>query len=283
MKLSAVYVTYNPDMDILKKSLETILELVDNIIIIDNSESDNWLNDFLYDNETIHIAKLNSNLGIAKALNIGYNLALESGSEWVLSMDQDSYVPTFIIDVYNEYIEKHQDKKIGALMPSFYLCHNAVNIIGGQDEECEDYMTSGSLVNLQAYKEVGGFNDELFIDMVDTDFGFKLIQHGYSIVRLKDVVMNHNIGNSTDISFLGKHLFYITNHNYIRRYYITRNLLYIRKIYKDQFKEYASPNLRILKSIIRIVLFEKDKLRKLESVRLGIKDFKNNRYGKYPY
>lgn len=283
MKLSAVYVTYNPDMGILKKSLETILQLVDNIIIIDNSESDNWSNDFKYENDKIHIENLKDNLGIAKALNIGYNIACESGSDWVLSLDQDSFVPTFIIDVYKEYIEEHPDKKIGALMPSFYLCPNAVNLIGGRDEECEDYMTSGSLVNLQAYKEVGGFNDELFIDMVDTDFGFKLIQLGYSIVRLKKVVMNHNIGNSTDISIFGKHLFYITNHNYIRRYYITRNLLYIRKIYKNQFKDYSSPYLRILKSVIRIVLFEKDKLRKLNSVSLGIKDFKNNRYGKYPY
>lgn len=283
MKLSAVYVTYNPDMGILKKSLETILQLVDNIIIIDNSESDNWSNDFKYENDKIHIENLKDNLGIAKALNIGYNLAYVSGSEWVLSLDQDSIVSSTIIDVYQEYLNKHPQKKIGALMPSFYLCPNAVNLIGGNDEECQDYMTSGSLVNLKAYKEVGGFSDELFIDMVDTDFGFKLLQHGYKIERLKDVVMNHNIGNSTDISVLGKHLFYITNHNYIRRYYITRNLLYIKKIYNNQFKEYSSPKLRIFKSLIRIILFEKDKWRKLKSVRLGIKDFKNNRYGKYSY
>jgi len=284
MKITAVFVAYNPDLEILNKSIDIISRQVDDIVIVDNSESSVLCNDKeLNDRDNVYIHILNKNLGIAKALNIGYQKAIDLQSDWVLSMDQDSIVGDNLIDEYQDFLSRHNSEKIGALMPSFYLCNNAVSIIGGKDEQSEDYMTSGSLVNLQAYIKSKGFADQLFIDMVDTDFGFKLILNGYKLFRLGSIVMHHNIGAAKDITIAGKHLFYITNHNYIRRYYITRNLLYIKKIYGNRFRNYSSPWYRIFKSIIRITAFEKDKLRKFRSIYWGIVDYKINRYDKYPH
>lgn len=284
MVISAVYVTYNPDVDLLIKSLAIIEKIVDDVIIIDNSENPEWINKTTIKNDpNVKLLQLHENCGIAKALNIGYNQAIANKSDWALSMDQDSIVDFDIIDKFKAFIENNQNERIGALMPSFYLCPNATKLKGGKDMETFDYMTSGSLVCLKAFKETGGFTDELFIDLVDTDFGFKLIKKQYKIFRLGGIVMHHNIGNSKSISVAGRHLFYVTNHNYIRRYYITRNLLYIKRKYGSQFKEYANPKYRIFKSIIRIIVFEKDKLRKFRSIYYGIKDYCNNRYGKYSY
>lgn len=282
MKVAAVYVTYNPQIEFLKMSLNLVKDQVDHVYIIDNSDI---TANCIYDlgDSFCTVISCGGNIGIAKALNLGLQEALNKNYDWVLSLDQDSLLPKSTIKEYNKFIIQNKHVKIGALMPSFYLCPNAIKLIGDNEEECHDYMTSGSLVNLKAFKKCGGFTNELFIDMVDTDFGFKLIQNGYKIFRLKNIVMHHNIGNSTDITFVGHHLFYITNHNYIRRYYITRNLLYLKKKYKNQFKEYNSPWFKISKSIIRIVLFEKDKFRKLISICYGIVDYQNQSYGKYSH
>lgn len=281
-KILALFVLYNPEEQVLINSVQSVIAQVNGILLIDNSE----VNHMLTISELLKDIKFNyiwneTNIGIASALNIGFKKAIEENYDWVLCMDQDSIIDPNTINVYLNFILQESSLNIGALMPSFTLCINALKVIGDQNREEYDYMTSGSLVSTKAYQESGGFDDKLFIDMVDTDFGFKLILKGYKILRISDILMHHNIGNAYEVSIKGHPLFYVTNHNYLRRYYITRNILYIHKVYGRQFKVYASPSFSIFKSIVRIILFEKDKIRKLISIKKGIVDYKNNRYGKY--
>ena len=123
----------------------------------------------------------------------------------------------------------------------------------------------------------------MFIDGVDFEFCWNLKRHGYSIYQLNNVLMQHQLGDSKEYSLWGKHLFYVTNHNYIRRYYMTRNSLYIRKLYSDIMPKPIVPFLPGLISLFKIIFFEKDVYRKLRARRLGIKDFKKNKFGKFDY
>lgn len=248
---------------------------------MDNSEKTDIKSYDILSQHNIRILSTNGNTGIANALNIGCQEAIKNGAEWVITMDQDSLVQKDIIKCYTKYLNHTSFNKIGALVPSFSLCPDSKLIIGGKDESVEDYMTSGSLINLNAYQKIDGFNEDLFIDMVDTDYGFRLLLNDYKIIRIGNIFMQHNIGNAKDISFLGKHLFFITNHNYIRRYYITRNLLWLAYVHGLSFSKYNHPYYQIFKSIVRLTLFENDKLRKLKSVIRGFKDYKRHRYGKY--
>ena len=73
------------------------------------------------------------------------------------------------------------------------------------------------------------------------------------------------------------------NHNYIRKYYMIRNGLYVWKKYhflnnKKFFKDYLKANWNM---IVEIILIEKDKFRKLKYCYLGIRDFFNDKMGKF--
>ena len=64
---------------------------------------------------------------------------------------------------------------------------------------------------------------------------------------------------------------------------MTRNSLYIRKLYSDIMPKPIVPFLPGLISLFKIIFFEKDVYRKLRARRLGIKDFKKNKFGKFDY
>lgn len=280
-KIAAIYTTYIPDLSQLQKSIETLGCQVDIVIIVDNSPSPDLESYKSLSRLNVKVICTHGNTGIADALNVGCNYAMGMNAGWAITMDQDSLVPNDIIRCYKEYLDKHSEEKIGAIVPSFALCPDAVKLTGGETEEIDDYMTSGSLISLRAFNKVRGFNEKLFIDMVDTDFGIKLLLNGYKIIRLGNVFMQHNIGNAKEIKLFNKHIAFITHHNYIRRYYITRNLLWLAKEYGKEFPKFNHPYFMIVKSIIRLLIFESDKKLKLKSIVKGIKDFKCERYGKY--
>ena len=95
--------------------------------------------------------------------------------------------------------------------------------------------------------------------------------------------MQHQLGNTQEVKLFGHHLFYVTHHNYIRRYYMARNSHYVKKLYGDIMPKSPWWRSNGFISILKIVFFEKDVLRKLKARRLGIQDFKNNKFGKFDY
>ena len=249
-----------------------------NVIIIDNTPN----RDLTIEGDNITYLPLNDNMGIAKALNEGFEIAKRLGSDYILTMDQDSSLPTNMIQEYMNFIEG-RNEKIGLVAPLINMYNGENKQVSDTYVKIDEAITSGSLIPLLAYNEVGGFKEEMFIDGVDFEFCWNLKRHGYSIYQLNNVLMQHQLGDSKEYSLWGKHLFYVTNHNYIRRYYMTRNSLYIRKLYSDIMPKPIVPFLPGLISLFKIIFFEKDVYRKLRARRLGIKDFKKNKFGKFDY
>jgi GT2 family glycosyltransferase len=65
-------------------------------------------------------------------------------------------------------------------------------------EPAEEYVdfciTSASCTNLNAWKNVGGFDEWLFIDLVDNDFCKRIIVSGYKILRINSLVLDQEFG-----------------------------------------------------------------------------------------
>lgn len=283
MRQAAIFILYNPNEELVLRNLECVLKQIEHVYIIDNSESSLYTIDWRKIS-CVSYYSCNGNKGIAYALNLGCKKAMDDGYTWALTMDQDSFIPDNMVADYSSFINTFSvNNKIGALMPEYSICYNSKKERSNVTLRVVDYMTSGSFIFLPAYNQVGGFNDTLFIDMVDRDFGLKLIDNGYNIYKIGSVFMPHNIGNAKEYTILGKHWFYVTNHNYLRRYYITRNLLYISSVYGDRYPMFDNAIWQILKSIVRVIIFEKGKLKKLRSIHRGYVDFVCQRYGKYPY
>ena len=276
MKISAIIVLYNPS-EILSKCIEAIINQVDKVFLVDNS---NYRQDGFTDNSKITYVPLNENRGIANALNVGFELSIKWRAAWVICLDQDSIVPSDIIVHFNSIVEN--DESIGMVGPNYKK--NEDDIVRECDsvENVDSIITSGSFVRVNAYVSVGGFKDLLFIDSVDTEFSWNLITNKWRILQVNSVVMEHNLGHDAyDIKIFGHRLITVTNHNRIRCYYIARNSLYVGHLYKSKLPKYAKPYCnKWLKHLIKVILFEEDKIMKCLSIYNGVKDYCNNRMGK---
>lgn len=272
MRLCGVVVWYNPGIKEVN-NIKSYLHKLETLFIVDNSiENNKQLLSKLDNNCNIKYISNGDNLGIAKALNIGCKNAIKEGYNWILTMDQDSEFEKMMIEKYidnvNDMIKK--DNSIAIFAPK--TSNDKFQNYGYTNQ----VITSGNILNLDAYKIVNGFDDDLFIDEVDHDLCFKLIQKGYKIYRFKDVILKHKLGDSKEIKILNKS--YTTmNHNYIRKYYIIRNRCLMRNRYPQYTKDYIKSD---IKYIIKVILAEEDKLKKIIYMLRGYIDYKKNNLGK---
>lgn len=280
--ISAIVVLYNPNLTIIK-NIQSYINNVFKLYVVDNSEifDKQQLHDLTQFKNLIYINN-NGNQGIANALNIGVRLALEDGVNWLLTMDQDS---------------KFEDNNLRNLMDSALLCnYESVGIISPihvlehtfnkpkknqKLSETFNVMTSGNLLNLQICQKIGGFIDELFIDAIDQEYCLRLRHNGYKILLCEYALLQHCLGDLKEID-LGFKVLRYSNHSAIRRYYMTRNRLYLLQKY---FFEFPIFGLKVVKWIIfewiKIIILEKDKIAKSKATLEGIRDFLRGTYGRY--
>jgi rhamnosyltransferase len=277
MKLAGVVVLYNPSKDV-KDNINSYLEFLDKLYVIDNS-SDSHEKDF--NDEKMEYIHQDENMGIAYPLNLGCVLAIRDRFNWLLTMDQDTKFNSDVLPVLIDYIENNDTSKDGIVT----VWHES-NLDVEKTKDKIDYplteMTSGNLLNLDIYKIVGKFREDFFIDGVDIEYCLRLKKKGYRIVRFNNVFINHNLGNIEYHKLFGKR-FLCTNHNYIRNYYMQRNYRYINEEYKGIAPDYCDMLIHIKLRIFKILMFEKDKYRKIRNIFRGIKDYKKGIKGKYRF
>ena len=275
MKLASVVVFYNPTKQNIK-NIDNYKSSVDIIYVVDNSD-DNIIR--VKDTKKIKYIKLGENKGIAHALNIGAKNAINDGYNWLLTLDQDSKMTSSIVDQMKSYLENNNTKTIGLVSP-YQDIDSKDDEKNGEVEDMIEVMTSGNIINLDAYKKINGFKDWLFIDCVDTDYCMNLHKNGYKVLRLNNIIMKHELGNLKVHKLFNKE-YPCYNHNPIRRYYIVRNNLYINEMYNKLYPDYCAWLIRVQKGQVkRILAFEKNKIKKLKMMYKGYKDYKKGIKGK---
>ena len=275
MKLAGVVVLYNPSSDNIE-FINTYIDEVDKLYVIDNSD-DNIKR--LNNTDKIEYVKLNKNMGIAHALNVGAKKAVKDKFKYLLTLDQDSKITKKNIKDMKSFISKTKLKKIGLVSP-YQDIDSGDKLPEEEYTDIIEIMTSGNIIYLNAYQEIGGFKDWLFIDAVDLEYCLNLHKHGYKVLRLNKVIMKHNLGNYSIHKFLGND-YRCSNHNAVRRYYMVRNNLYVRDMYHDMFPEYTDWLIGVQKGQAkRVLMFEKNKLKKLRYMYKGYKDYKKGIKGK---
>lgn len=245
------------------------------VILVDNTPRRNL---GLHGQQLTYIP-LGDNLGIAKALNIGFQKAKEFGVKWVLTMDQDSELPENMISEYFEFLKGRQEK-IGVVSPLKSLWTGDTKTTSDTYFEIEEAMTSGSLTSVEAFDAVSGFREELFIDYVDSFFCYDIRSLGYKVYQLNRVLMQHQWGNGNEISFWGHYLCRVSNYECSRHYYLSRNLRSFVKAYGDSIPIQRLRYVSEIKQYIKILLFEKEKFRKIKARILGARDYYNGHFGR---
>lgn len=274
MHICAGIITYNPTLTDVSTCLEALCNQVERVIIVDNaSKNVKGLQEVVSKYANVTLVKNSQNIGFAKALTQVFEWAKSQGFNWVLTLNDDSVVPSNMISEYKKILENQGSLVNQKNAKIAIVCSLLKNRLDGtilhskcHEDEC---ITSGSLTSVEAWAKIGGFDEWLEIDGVDFDFSRRLVRAGWKIVECQNVIMEHQIGKARSINLIIKHPI-VWNHNANRKYYIARNMQVVD--YKMGTYSYAKSLRAVVRDMIFVALWEKNKFAKIRAMIRGFKD-----------
>ncbi|NOR69065.1 MAG: glycosyltransferase [Methylomarinum sp.] len=275
--ICAILTTFNPDNEFYSR-VARISSQVSRVIIVNDSgrnESIIGLAEF----ENVEVIYNEFNSGIAYALNRGVKVATEKGFKCFLTFDDDTVIDENYVNEIIQFIKQHPELNIGVI---------ALARESDKDSSSEDVnyrvkrtlITSGSFFTLDTFEKINGFNEDLFIDLVDYDFTTKIRKNGFKLIQLKKQGMWHSVGELKIQKLFGIS-FRVYNHSPFRLYYQVRNSFFFLK----EFLFFDSALSLLLFShifhiLFKAIIFEKSKKQRLYFITLGLFDGLFNRLGK---
>ena len=258
----AIIVTYFPEKELLERNFNAFIDSVDKVLIWENTPSEKR-----EDYRFIHHEKaeycgdgINS---ISHALNYAWRYAQAGKYDYLLTMDQDSCFENF--PYYLEQTIHNANAPEGIYTPP--IKEKPIEFTKDL-VEIERPITSGMLIPVNLINKIGGWDEEFKIDSVDDEFCLHAHLLGIKIFAVKDIVMQHRLGNPETRNFLG-HTITLRNYPPSRLYGFFRNNFilakkypqypYVRKDLKDNLKN----------QLIWITLLEDNKTRKIASIIRG--------------
>lgn len=250
----AVIPTYRPDRDELLALVAALRhEDVPTLVADDASPctSDPVLASLAHSH--VPTVRHSRNAGIARSLNDGLRYASQSGSRWLLTVDQDSTVP---------------DGYIAALLLAASLAEAALGVgtvgavaAGTIDDDSgalgypvtwrdgiattEEVIQTGTLWSVDALVALGGFDERLGIDAVDAAACLALRSAGLHVTVAPEVSIGHRIGAGRQVRLLGRDVM-VSGHPAERRTTIMRNRL---SLFPAEFVQSPVHALRTLRRV----------------------------------
>lgn len=296
--ICAVIITHNPDERLLRL-LDALDAQVDRILIVDNASGLDNAEIFRRAQQSpmVTMIKNTENIGVAAGLNQGIEEAARLGFEWILTLDQDSLPEAKMVEHQCRLFERDKgspeiaivapkiiDAELGRSSPfirrrSLFRyerahCHEAPL------EEVTAVITTGSLLRYSAFRALGGFREDFFIDYVDTEFCLRLILNGYKILVACDAHLRHSFGHRRRSQW-GPFVFYPSFHPPDRWYTISRNRIQMIKSFGLRLPYWLFYELTATAFIlIRMLLMEDERLAKLGALMKGTWDGIMGRMGR---
>lgn len=269
-KIIAGIVLYNPDINRLTENLRAICPQVDNVLLIENgSKTTNYLSSINRTFSNLVIIKNDKNYGIAYALNQILAYAYTNGCKWALTLDQDSVVAPNMINVY-ENVASDNVGIIGCCIEDRNFHDNVPDGLNNKETEVDWVISSASFTNVKAWKEVGGFDTNMFIDWVDWDICKAMKNAGYSIIKTYKTKLTHELANNAFLAIVFRKWRLILNRPAFRYYYVYRNRIYMARKYHDISMK--SQLVELWWQTITCILYEQHKIQNLFAFMRGICD-----------
>ena len=170
------------------------------------------------------------NRGIARSLNGGLRFAEDTGAAWLLTVDQDSWLPDGYVDslIAAAGVATAAGISVGAIAAQSVVVGETALSYPQREEygilTTTEVFQSGTLWNVAALVGMGGFDEALGIDGVDAAACLGLREHGYRIVLAPGVSIEHGYGDGRPVRLLGRTVM-ATGHSPARRTTMVRNRL----------------------------------------------------------
>lgn len=249
----AVVVTFHPDIPVLAKVLRSASAQVGRIVVVDNGSTGEGIERLALESWRcpVEIVSLGDNCGVAVAHNAGIDYARRHGSTFVLLLDQDSIPAPGMVRLLFRAMQDLRRRAVAvcAVGPRYIdpVSGSASSFVrvkrwrlerltcdrGGSDAlvHADFLISSGSLIPVAVLDDVGGMDESLFIDHVDTEWCFRAKARGYQAFGVCEATMEHSLGSRT-IRVRGIREHHVAVRSPSRLYYIVRNsLLLYRRSY----------------------------------------------------
>lgn len=300
-QIGAVIITFNPDTSF-KINLAAAARQLDRIIIVDNASGDSSLQrikECISQHSNVILIENSTNLGIAKALNMGCRYLIEHENLFALLLDQDSLVTDGMVEsLYKaitrlnscavaspKIVAKDSDGNLGVIPSRYMIPSNGLiykkSIVKSEPLKVLFNITSGSLVDLTIWNRIGQFQEDYFIEGVDNEYGLRANSLGYSIMIDHHASLVQQYGEQQVKTLFGRN-FFPTFHSPLRHYYVSRNRIMIWKEYYKKSPYYITWDLlSFLNTLFLIIVFEDKKYQKLKYIGKGLIDAFKGVKGKY--
>ena len=278
MKICAVVVAFDPDQAFSER-LGEIGRQADGVVVIDNSPSAEG-----QDRVSAAVSRCScplirnaSNEGLGKALNQGIEWAKANSYSHVLLFDQDSTPHKDMVPVLRRIWP--QMRNDAAILGSNFLERRSqrqwlTSSCAGPDrwQPVPSLTTSGMLLPLATVETLGLFCESLFVDLVDMEYSLRARARSIRFGATCQIIMTHEVGAMKRASILGR-VVWPSHHSTQRRYFMARNTVVLLKQYGLSDPRWAvSAVLSLVKSLILVSLFERDRPQKFRATITGLVD-----------
>ncbi|RDZ27245.1 glycosyltransferase [Lysobacter silvisoli] len=286
-----IFVLYRPNAEFVA-NLRHARAICADLVAVDNTpEPDAELHDALH-REGLAVLVNRNRGGLAGAYNRGAEVLLARGCEVIFLLDQDSRIEATFFDGMMQACAQIGDERfvlgprvyevnLGKCMPTFPPGRRFPRPVRMNDHRSGLFPTlfvisSGSAISAAAYRALGAFREDYFIEYLDIEYGLRASSQGVPVYMNAAVTLEQTTGQ---IERHGK--LYTTHHVAWRRYYGARNAVHCLRLYKAHWGFHWLAGALALHQGLCVALFEPDKRRKLAAIACGYWDGRRGRLGTF--
>lgn len=282
-RVIATIPVFRPPSD-LGARVRDLLTQVDRVVLVDDGSHS--VRDVDIDDDRVIRIDGEENLGIAHALNVAIAEARSLGATHVLTLDQDSAVAEGYVARFLAALDDpaRAGQRIAAAVPEIV---GGAAVLRDGDDWAFDPIQSGQLVPMTVLDEVGGFDERLFIDAVDSDFTLRAHARGYRFLIVAGERMGHDLGELVPITFFGRQLVlagrprHVLYHRPFRTYYMVRNSVHLVREHGRADRAWMWLRVRkMIEMVAGCAILAPDRAAQVRAVRAGLRDGRRGTLGR---
>jgi len=296
--IASVTVTYQPDLAVLRKQLDSLRGQVQHMLVVDNGSPEAILHSLcrLCEDMGASLHLLGANTGIAHAQNEGIRAAHVLGADSILLLDQDSEAMPGMVPALHQALA--DNPKAAAAGPStfdertgrnfFFLLNFDYGIwpklwFPGLNPlpksiEVASLIASGTLIRASVLRHPAPMLASWFIDHIDSEWCFRMRAEGWTLLGVPSARLSHKLGDKvTQVWFFRWRQ--VAHHSPLRDFYMFRNsILLTQKTYVSwRWKLYILARLVLFSGFF--LAFTSQRPLRLKMVAKGILDGLRGRTG----
>lgn len=288
MKIALITVYYPSEK--VYQNVGEIAKQVDTVFVCDNTPAQNEEREKGFQTfPNVRYVFFGGNLGLSRAFN---KILLDSEYPWknndyVLFFDQDSSIErehvNRLICEYESLVQA--GRKVGCIGPMYFNTSSGIveipkmkTPLNHESYEVASIITSSMLCTYGNLRDIGFWNENIFLDMADWDLCWRLRAAGKLCCLTKVVTLHHSLGHGE--KKIGP--FRLRMGSAFREYYQLREALYLL------FQKYTPLKFRVQFLALLFVrsplhlLFLDQRGKRFRYMWMGIRDFIRKEHGELP-